>query len=108
MWDFIKYKIREETISFSKNKSKCSRRHEQYLNKQIKRLEETIPFDESEENISKLENFKTELDDLYNKRTNGAILRSKTRWHEEGEKSTKYFMSLEKRNQSSKCIKNCS
>ena len=64
MWDFIKYKIREETISFSKNKSKCSRRHEQYLNEQIKRLEETIPFDESEENISKLENFKTELDDL--------------------------------------------
>ena len=105
MWDFIKYKIRKETISFSKNKSKCSRRHEQYLNEQIKRLEETIPFDESEENISKLENFKTELDDLYNKRTNGAILRSKARWHEEGEKSTKYFMSLEKRNQSRKCMK---
>ena len=105
MWDFIKYKIRKETISFSKNKSKCSRRHEQYLNEQIKRLEETMPFDESEENISKLENFKTELDDLYNKRTNGAILRSKARWHEEGEKLTKYFMSLEKRKQSRECMK---
>ena len=28
--------------------------------------------------------------------TNGIILRSKTHWYEEGEKNTKYFLSLEK------------
>ena len=31
-------------------------------------------------------------------RTKGAILRSKVRWHEDGERNTKYFYSLEKRN----------
>ena len=30
-------------------------------------------------------------------RTKGAILRSRTRWHNEGEKNTKYFLNLEKR-----------
>ena len=32
------------------------------------------------------------------------MLRSKARWHEDGEKSTKYFYSLEKRNQVRKQI----
>ena len=30
-------------------------------------------------------------------KTRGAILRSKSRWHNEGEKNTKYFLTLEKR-----------
>ena len=30
-------------------------------------------------------------------RTKGAILRSKSRWYNEGEKNTKYFLNLEKR-----------
>ena len=34
----------------------------------------------------------------------GDILRRKARWHEEGEKSTKYFAILEKRNFESKHI----
>ena len=38
-------------------------------------------------------------------RTKGAILRSKVRWHEDGERNTKYFYSLEKRNYTSKAIK---
>ena len=29
-------------------------------------------------------------------RTNGAILRSKAQWYEEGEKSSKFFLNLEK------------
>jgi len=30
-------------------------------------------------------------------RTKGAILRARCRWHNEGEKNTKYFLNLEKR-----------
>ena len=37
-------------------------------------------------------------------KTKGAILRSKSRWHEEGERNTKYFFSLEKRNHDNKTI----
>ena len=45
------------------------------------------------------------MDDLYNYITEGAILRSKVRWYEEGEKSTKYFLNLEKSNRNKTSIK---
>ena len=45
------------------------------------------------------------MDDLYNYITEGAILRSKVRWYEEGEKLTKYFLNLEKSNRNKTSIK---
>ena len=38
-----------------------------------------------------------ELEKIIEYKTKGAILRSKCRWHNEGEKNTKYFLNLEKR-----------
>ena len=41
---------------------------------------------------------KIEYENILNNKTEWAILRSKTRIYEENEKSSKYFLSLEKRN----------
>ena len=41
-------------------------------------------------------------------KTRGAILRSKSRWHNEGEKNTKYFLNLEKRHFNKKKTSNTS
>ena len=41
---------------------------------------------------------KQELETLYDYITEGIILRSRATWYERGEKSTKYFLNLEKRN----------
>ena len=41
---------------------------------------------------------KQELDRTYDHITYGCILCSKALWHEEGEKVSKYFLSLDKRN----------
>ena len=38
------------------------------------------------------------LEKLLQYKTKGAILRSKVRWFEQGERNTKYFLNLEKRN----------
>ena len=38
------------------------------------------------------------------RKTKGTILRSKVRWHEEGERNTKYFYSLDKRHHDVKTI----
>ena len=38
-----------------------------------------------------------EVEKIIELRTKGAILRSKTKWYNEGEKNTKYFLNLEKR-----------
>ena len=44
-----------------------------------------------------LEQKTKELEKIIEYRTRGAILRAKCRWHNEGEKNSKYFSSLEKR-----------
>ena len=48
------------------------------------------------ENITKLYRLRSELNKIAEYRTKGAIIRSRTRWREQGEKSTKYFLNLEK------------
>ena len=40
---------------------------------------------------------KRELERIIEYQTKGAILRSKSRWYNEGEKNTKYFLYLEER-----------
>ena len=47
---------------------------------------------------------KQEYEQLIALRTKGAIIRSRSRWVEEGEKNTKYFFNLEKRNYANKTI----
>ena len=37
------------------------------------------------------------LESYFDKKTKGAILRSKSQYHEQNEKSSKYFLNLEKR-----------
>ena len=49
-------------------------------------------------------NLKTELQRIYEAKGKGAILRSKVRWVEQGEKPTKYFFNLEKGNFNRKVI----
>ena len=38
------------------------------------------------------------MENFYEEKADGLIVRARTRWHEYAEKSTKYFLSLEKRN----------
>lgn len=44
------------------------------------------------------ERLQKEYEDIFSNKTNGAKVRSRIQWWEEGEKSTKYFYGLEKRN----------
>ena len=50
--------------------------------------------------LQKYHEAKAELDQLYNRTTEGIIMRSRTAWYEFGEKSSNYFLGLEKRNKS--------
>ena len=45
------------------------------------------------------------LEAFYEEKTKGVIIRARARWHEHGEKSTKYFLNLEKRNHVKKNIR---
>jgi hypothetical protein len=58
----------------------------------------------NDENIEQYNKLKLELEQIENHKTEGLIIRSKVRWYEQGGKSNKYFLNLEKRNQTKKCI----
>ena len=47
--------------------------------------------------LQKYNKIKSELEEIYEKSVEGAKVRSKCTWHEEGKKSTKFFLNLEKR-----------
>ena len=96
-WDMLKMEMRGFCVQYSKRKNRERRNIEKDLSDQIDALMKALATNRSKENITKLYRLRSELNKIIEYRTKGAITRSRTRWHEQGEKSTKYFLNLEKR-----------
>ena len=64
----------------------------------MKELEVQISSNAEETVIQEYHDCKHQLDEMYNCITQGIILHSKVDWYEHGEKSSKYFLNLEKIN----------
>ena len=73
--------------------------------KKFKSLEIQLNSDCSEELLLEYNRSKNELESLYNYITEGIILCSRISWYKHGEKSSKYFLNLEKRNKSKSQIR---
>ena len=58
-----------------------------------------------EDNLSKYDSVKNELDKIYDHIAEVIRIRSKSDWYEPGEKSTKFFLNLEKQRRSQNTIK---
>ena len=91
-WDIGKNKIKNFTIGFSneinyKNKSNLNE-----LEYEINLLKQSDPGN------TQLNDLQKQYDDTQSKIAEGARIRSRTKWWEQGEKSTKYFYNLEKSN----------
>ena len=102
LWEMIKLKVREKSLRYSKSKTKQAKQRETFLEQTIARLEADLDNKNSDEMHSlhleeQLNESRLELEKIIEIRTKGAILRSKTKWYNEGEKNTKYFLNLEKR-----------
>lgn len=102
LWEMIKLKVREKSIHYSKNKMKQTRHRETNLEQTIARLEAELDNQSTDDSHKlhleeQLNENRLELEKIIELRTKGAILRSKSKWYNEGEKNTKYFLNLEKR-----------
>ena len=97
-WEFLKYKIRQKAKKTANTKSKLRKEERKHLENEVVRLENELVENNSELLINEYETAKKELVVIYNQITDRIILRSKAQWCEEGEKSTKYFLSLENSN----------
>ena len=102
LWETIKLKVREQSLRCAKTKKAKILREEKELDKKINILQWQIDSgcnnanEKLEINIQ-LEQKTKALEKIIEYRTRGAILRAKCRWYNEGEKNSKYFLSLEKR-----------
>ena len=95
-WEWIKFKIREFSIKFSKTVAWNRKKEELESLKAyetLKVIQELCPSDDSLYNLEKI---KAQLELIEEKMMEGIIVRARARWHEFGEKSSKYFLNLEK------------
>ena len=95
LWDLIKYRIRQVTINYSKEKARQRRQKISDIENSRKVLEEKCGNNPTTENIEQPEILKLEHENIYEEFSKGANIRSKATWYEKGEKSNKYFLNLE-------------
>ena len=102
LWDLIKYRIRQVSIKYSKEKAHKRRGKITDIEASLKTCEENCGRSPSPENLEQLEILKSEYNSIYEYLSQGTIVRSRTTWYEKGEKSNKYFINLESHKKSSK------
>ena len=98
--DVLLMEIRKTVIRYSIQKKKKDIDKEKQLEEEISTIERK--HDKTEDDLQLLLSKENNLKELRKNRIDGIILRSKMRWASQGEKVTKYFLSLEKRHYISK------
>ena len=94
----VKMEIRGLTVRFSKLKAKRNRDEENLLTSRFAQPSAKLQTAYSEDEKAELERVKIKISDFQTEKTRGAIIRSRARCYEHGEKNSKYFLNLEKLN----------
>ena len=95
VWDWIKFKVRQETITYSKQKARQRRDKLTIIENKLKICEEEVAASPIPVNVENLEKVKAEYEREYDYIVAGSIIRSRTTWYEKGERNTKFFLNLE-------------
>ena len=94
----VKFEVKEKRIVYAKNKTKNVRT-------EINDLEERLQFlNNNKIHKDEQKYIKQKLETLYTNKAKGAQIRSRIKFLEDGEKNTRYFMSLEKSRQTRKTL----
>ena len=84
LWDLIKYRIRQVTINYSREKAWQRRQKISDIENSRKVLEEKCGNNPTTENIEQLEILKLEHKNIYEEFSKGAIICAKATWYEKG------------------------
>jgi len=104
-WDWLKFKIKTSSITYSKKLAQERKKREEELN--FNYQDALNKFQENLNEFTRLEidKFKNELETLYDEIVEGIVVRARARWDEHGEKGSKYFLNREKRNNIKKHVR---
>lgn len=95
-WEYTKFQIRIMAVNRGKDLSKEKRLRQDKILKEIISIYDNS--NQTQNDLNKLTELQSELDNIYQNLAQGAFIRSRRKWLEYGERNTKYFHSLEKRN----------
>lgn len=104
LWDYIKVKLKEFCINYGINKAKCNKDKYNLLQNSLDLIDKQLSKNYNEFLCQERKLIKAELDEYYKKQSQGYQIRSRAKWVEEGEQSTRYFLNLEKVRQNYNCI----
>ena len=107
LWDFCKVKIREYSIKYGKKRARKKKNEIEIIRHRVKKLSDNLVREpESETITNELTRLQVQLGVIEIAEAEGARIRSKANWVKNGEKSTKYFLNLEKYNGKKKILTN--
>ena len=104
IWEVIKSDIRGETIKFSSFRKKQRVNRLKTLENELQELQIKNDINNDQNLVKDIEHLENEIRDLISYEYKGAAVRAKVQWLSEGEKTSKFFMNLEKVKYKSKVI----
>ena len=93
-WEIVKKRVKTTATKYARGKASEDKLIISQLSEKVTEYESRLPLTREEDKL--LEESRAEWEERSMERAKGIIFRSKARWYEQGEKSTKYFFSLEK------------
>ena len=104
-WEFMKMKLREYIMKFSREKAKVRKLQVEKLEREIKELEDQLVINFQNTTQDQIDLKKIELENLFDYSRQGLKVRSRVEWSEEGERKSQFFEQLLKSNKRKSVIK---
>lgn len=104
LYETLLMMIRGESVRYSKQKARARRQEEADIIREISEIQNNLAHQVSDNLVYQLEQSQNKLERLRASKIKGLITRSRVNWYDEGEKCSKFFLSLEKRNAQRKSI----
>ena len=104
LWDYFKLRVKQFSITYGIMQAKIYYDECKNLEVKLNDLDHKIVHSKCLELIQERKQMKDQLDELYAKKSKGYQIRARAKYVEQGEKSTQYFLGLEKKRQNSNCI----
>ncbi len=97
LWEFCKKQVKDFTCAYSKGKAAMKRDELADIKQKLEETSTQLCNDPCNKHlINNVTKLKQQLDAIHITATRGAEIRSKALWAQEGEKSSKFFLNLEK------------
>ncbi len=106
IWEIFKIKLKEFSIGFAIGQNEKYKNTITQTQTKLDNITELIEKEGyNEDNILLKSKYELEINEHYEKKAKGYRIRARAKWIKEGEKGSQYFLSLEKKRQTSNVIK---